>query len=320
MKSVRWGRAKDTAAHGASANRERSASTGTPRLWEEGGSLLGRWTPAAWGWAITTTAGVWPGLNSKPSIRPTWNYFTDLSAAPQTCAHCWSVCKTLLWSCILNLFEFGCEACFLKLFISLWLLRNPDGDSAPWCYIYRGTQVNWEFCSLPKCREGTARSKRSKQKSSKSDSLDRSDTSFLCFEQTGSRSACRAWVSRTEAPRLWPGAALAACPGTPPHWSASPTTLGDLMRWIWGWPATTSAGSNSWRLNITIITIVVMNIGTSLVFIAYYLLFLTNRNPDGDVGPWCYTYKDLQLTWELCDLPKCSESLDHSNQFIPSQC
>lgn len=34
--------------------------------------------------------------------------------------------------------------------------RNPDNDSTPWCYIYRGTQVVWEFCSVPKCTEGTA--------------------------------------------------------------------------------------------------------------------------------------------------------------------
>ncbi|XP_051524472.1 tissue-type plasminogen activator-like [Myxocyprinus asiaticus] len=29
------------------------------------------------------------------------------------------------------------------------------------------------------------------------------------------------------------------------------------------------------------------------------------RNPDGDLGPWCHTYKGSQLTWELCDVPKC---------------
>lgn len=40
--------------------------------------------------------------------------------------------------------------CFFSKF------RNPDHDSNPWCYIYRGTQVAWEFCSVPKCTEGTA--------------------------------------------------------------------------------------------------------------------------------------------------------------------
>ncbi|KAG7489418.1 tissue-type plasminogen activator isoform X1 [Solea senegalensis] len=29
------------------------------------------------------------------------------------------------------------------------------------------------------------------------------------------------------------------------------------------------------------------------------------RNPDGDEGPWCHTYKNMQLTWELCDIPQC---------------
>lgn len=29
--------------------------------------------------------------------------------------------------------------------------RNPDGDSGPWCYVYKGTQIAWEFCTLPSC-------------------------------------------------------------------------------------------------------------------------------------------------------------------------
>lgn len=33
--------------------------------------------------------------------------------------------------------------------------------------------------------------------------------------------------------------------------------------------------------------------------------FLSNRNPDIDEAPWCYTYKNMLLTWELCDIPKC---------------
>lgn len=44
----------------------------------------------------------------------------------------------------------------------------------------------------------------------------------------------------------------------------------------------------------------------SLVFM-HFLLPLSNRNPDGDVGPWCYIYKYMRLTWELCDIPKCCE-------------
>lgn len=38
-----------------------------------------------------------------------------------------------------------------------------------------------------------------------------------------------------------------------------------------------------------------------------FLLPLSNRNPDADVGPWCHIYKNTQLTWELCDIPKCCE-------------
>ncbi|CAB1322092.1 unnamed protein product [Coregonus sp. 'balchen'] len=29
------------------------------------------------------------------------------------------------------------------------------------------------------------------------------------------------------------------------------------------------------------------------------------RNPDGDLGPWCHIYRNMQLTWELCDITKC---------------
>ncbi|KTF82316.1 hypothetical protein cypCar_00020839, partial [Cyprinus carpio] len=29
------------------------------------------------------------------------------------------------------------------------------------------------------------------------------------------------------------------------------------------------------------------------------------RNPDGDAKPWCYVYKNAQLSWELCSLPTC---------------
>lgn len=37
--------------------------------------------------------------------------------------------------------------------------------------------------------------------------------------------------------------------------------------------------------------------------------FFTDRNPDDDVAPWCHTYKNMRLTWELCDIPKCCKSL-----------
>ena len=36
-------------------------------------------------------------------------------------------------------------------------------------------------------------------------------------------------------------------------------------------------------------------------------VFFTSRNPDNDAGPWCHILKNHQLTWELCDVPKCCE-------------
>lgn len=47
-------------------------------------------------------------------------------------------------------------------------------------------------------------------------------------------------------------------------------------------------------------------------------LFLFNRNPDNDAGPWCHTYKNMILTWELCDVRKCCEFL-YINEFIWQQ-
>ncbi|XP_036382604.1 tissue-type plasminogen activator [Megalops cyprinoides] len=29
--------------------------------------------------------------------------------------------------------------------------RNPDNDTMSWCYVYKGLQVTWEFCTLPAC-------------------------------------------------------------------------------------------------------------------------------------------------------------------------
>lgn len=45
---------------------------------------------------------------------------------------------------------------FHNLLITFFHLRNPDNDSRPWCFVYGGTQISWEYCSLPKCPEGTA--------------------------------------------------------------------------------------------------------------------------------------------------------------------
>uniref|UniRef100_A0A8C9FW17 Kringle domain-containing protein n=1 Tax=Pavo cristatus TaxID=9049 RepID=A0A8C9FW17_PAVCR len=35
--------------------------------------------------------------------------------------------------------------------------RNPDEDSRPWCYVYKGGKYTWEHCSVPSCSKGTCR-------------------------------------------------------------------------------------------------------------------------------------------------------------------
>ncbi|KAG7263942.1 hypothetical protein CRUP_029282, partial [Coryphaenoides rupestris] len=31
--------------------------------------------------------------------------------------------------------------------------RNPDNDSVPWCFVYKGAQVDWQYCGMDKCPE-----------------------------------------------------------------------------------------------------------------------------------------------------------------------
>ncbi|XP_067377994.1 tissue-type plasminogen activator isoform X1 [Channa argus] len=118
--------------------------------------------------------------------------------------------------------------------------RNPDNDSTPWCYIYRGSQVVWEFCSLPKCPED-----RYQECVLGSGQSYRGTTSV-----TKSGSRCLPWDSPVLNHKLYNA------------WKSNALKLG--------------LGSHSFC-----------------------------RNPDGDAGPWCHTYKDMQLTWELCDIPNC---------------
>ncbi|XP_072255905.1 tissue-type plasminogen activator [Pyxicephalus adspersus] len=33
--------------------------------------------------------------------------------------------------------------------------RNPDGDTSPWCYVFKGGRYTWEHCSVPTCKEAT---------------------------------------------------------------------------------------------------------------------------------------------------------------------
>ncbi|XP_008334358.1 tissue-type plasminogen activator isoform X2 [Cynoglossus semilaevis] len=119
--------------------------------------------------------------------------------------------------------------------------RNPDGDNTPWCYVYKNTQIVWEFCSLPKCTEDKyqecVRSSGQAYRGTKS--------------VTKSGSQCLPWDSPILKRKLY----------------------------------------NAWRSDA-----LELGLGSHK----------SCRNPDGDEGPWCHTFRNMQLTWELCDIPKCS--------------
>ncbi|XP_061674049.1 tissue-type plasminogen activator isoform X3 [Syngnathoides biaculeatus] len=119
--------------------------------------------------------------------------------------------------------------------------RNPDQDSGPWCYTYKGTQITWEFCSLPKCPE---------------------DKYEECARGLGLTYRGTKSVTKTGG-RCLP----------------------------WDSPAIVRKYNNAWRSDA-----LEVGLGSH----SYC------RNPDGDAGPWCHTYKNMQLTWELCDVPKCT--------------
>ncbi|TDH13028.1 hypothetical protein EPR50_G00052910 [Perca flavescens] len=119
--------------------------------------------------------------------------------------------------------------------------RNPDQDSTPWCYIYKGTQIVWEFCSMPKCPE---------------------DKYQKCVLGSGQSYRGTASVTKSGS-RCLP----------------------------WDSPVIKRKVNNAWRSNA-----LEQGLGSHSFC----------RNPDGDEGPWCHTYKNMQLTWELCDIPKCS--------------
>lgn len=119
--------------------------------------------------------------------------------------------------------------------------RNPDNDDTPWCYIYKGTQIVWEFCSLPECPEDQYK-----------DCVIGSGESYRgTMSVTKSGSRCLPWDS----------------------------------------PAVRHKLNNSWRPDA-----LELGLGSHSFC----------RNPDGDKGPWCHTYKNMQLTWELCNIPKCA--------------
>uniref|UniRef100_UPI0037E82463 tissue-type plasminogen activator isoform X2 n=1 Tax=Semicossyphus pulcher TaxID=241346 RepID=UPI0037E82463 len=119
--------------------------------------------------------------------------------------------------------------------------RNPDSDNTPWCYIYKGTQIAWEACPVPKCPE---------------------DKYQECVRGTGLSYRGTKSVTKSGA-RCLP----------------------------WDSPAVKRKLNNAWKSEA-----LQQGLGSHSFC----------RNPDGDVGPWCHTYKNMQLTWELCDIPKCT--------------
>uniref|UniRef100_A0A7N6BFS7 T-plasminogen activator n=1 Tax=Anabas testudineus TaxID=64144 RepID=A0A7N6BFS7_ANATE len=118
--------------------------------------------------------------------------------------------------------------------------RNPDNDSTPWCFIFKGTQVVWDYCSLPKCPK---------------------DKYQECVLGSGQSYRGTASVTKSGS-RCLP----------------------------WDSPALSRKLYNAWRSDA-----LELGLGSHSFC----------RNPDGDAGPWCHTYKNLQLTWELCAIPKC---------------
>uniref|UniRef100_A0A7N8XMP9 Plasminogen activator n=1 Tax=Mastacembelus armatus TaxID=205130 RepID=A0A7N8XMP9_9TELE len=120
--------------------------------------------------------------------------------------------------------------------------RNPDNDSTPWCYTFKGTQIIWEFCSLPKCKE---------------------DKYQECVLGSGQSYRGTASVTKSGS-RCLP----------------------------WDSPVVKRKHNNAWRSDA-----LELGLGSHSFC----------RNPDGDAGPWCHTYRNMQLTWELCDVPKCCE-------------
>ncbi|XP_077457013.1 tissue-type plasminogen activator [Stigmatopora argus] len=130
--------------------------------------------------------------------------------------------------------------------------RNPQQDSAPWCYTYKGTQINWEFCSLPKCED---------------------DKYEECVRGIGLTYRGTESVTKSGA-RCLP----------------------------WDSPAVKHMHNNAWSSNAAEV-----GLGSH----GYC------RNPDGDEGPWCHTYKNLQLTWEFCDVPKCTTRLSSRPAITP---
>ncbi|XP_051950947.1 tissue-type plasminogen activator-like isoform X2 [Xyrauchen texanus] len=120
--------------------------------------------------------------------------------------------------------------------------RNPDGDTKPWCYVYKSAQMTWEFCSLPTCV---------------------TDPIKECAQGSGQT-----------------------------YRGTKAVTRSGLKCLPWDSPAVSHKIYTAWRSDAR-----ELGIGSHNFC----------RNPDGDLGPWCHAYKGSKLTWEICEVPKCSK-------------
>ncbi|XP_035641829.1 tissue-type plasminogen activator-like isoform X1 [Oncorhynchus keta] len=120
--------------------------------------------------------------------------------------------------------------------------RNPDNDTKPWCYVYKGNQIVWEFCTLSSCPAD--------------------QRPVECVQASG---------------QTYRGTKAVTKRGS----SCLP----------WDSPLITRKFYNAWRSDAR-----QLGLGSHNFC----------RNPDGDLSPWCHVYKNMKLTWELCDITKCT--------------
>ncbi|XP_038840476.1 tissue-type plasminogen activator-like isoform X1 [Salvelinus namaycush] len=119
--------------------------------------------------------------------------------------------------------------------------RNPSDDTKPWCHVYKGTQIAWEFCTLSSCP------------------ADQSPVE--CVQGAGQT-----------------------------YRGTTAITKRGYSCLAWDSPLITHKFYNAWRSEAR-----ELGLGSHNFC----------RNPDGDLGPWCHVYRNMKLTWELCNITKC---------------
>uniref|UniRef100_A0A0G2K6S8 Plasminogen n=2 Tax=Rattus norvegicus TaxID=10116 RepID=A0A0G2K6S8_RAT len=173
--------------------------------------------------------------------------------------------------------------------------RNPDGETAPWCYT-TDSQLRWEYCEIPSCGSSV--------------SPDQSDSSVLpeqtpvvqeCYQGNGKSyrgtssttntgKKCQSWVSMT-----------------PHSHSKTPANFPDAYQ---------NLLIQHWRPSVYY-----MSLWETFLIHTHnqkYSVFQLKessglemnycRNPDNDQrGPWCFT-TDPSVRWEYCNLKRCSET------------